>query len=356
MLLRASPWLFALLLSACAVRPPVPPAPLPAPPVPTPSPQPIPAPPPAPPALIPTPTLAYPTLKPADWSTVAFWQDDAVSEAWPALLQSCSTLKKQSAWQAVCNDAATLATPDDATVRAFFEQRFQPYQATQEDGSAEGLITGYYEPLLKGDRVRTATRTLPLVCGARRSDRGGSGERLPRVEKPAPAWTAGRQQGRALPHAQGNRGAGRQRQRLQGQADCLGRRCRRPVLPADPGLGPHRAARRRLSARRLRRSERPSLPVDRQAAGRTRRAEARTGIDAGHQGLGGEESRQAARTARQQSQLRVLPRTARTACPVRWARSAYRSPAAARSPSTRASSRSARRCFSPPPSPIRRCR
>ena len=149
MLLRASPWLFALLLSACAVRPPVP----------APVPQPVP-----PPVLIPTPAQPYPTLKPADWTSVAFWQDDAASEAWPAFLQSCTTLVKRSAWQAVCADAAAMNTPDDATVRAFFEQRFQPWQATQEDGSTDGLVTGYYEPLLKGDRVRTERARHPLYA------------------------------------------------------------------------------------------------------------------------------------------------------------------------------------------------
>ncbi|MDP2056871.1 MAG: murein transglycosylase A [Thiobacillus sp.] len=164
MLLRASPWLFALLLSACAVRPPVePPAPPPAP-MPAPQPVPEPMPPAAPPALIPTPAVAYPTLKPVDWAAVAFWQDDRVSETWTAFLRSCSTLVKRTAWQAICADAATMTAPDDATVRAFFEQRFQPYQATQEDGSAEGMITGYYEPLLKGDRVRTARARFPLYA------------------------------------------------------------------------------------------------------------------------------------------------------------------------------------------------
>ncbi|MBW8371877.1 MAG: murein transglycosylase A [Thiobacillus sp.] len=155
MLLRASPWLFALLLSACAVRPPV--APTAPPRVPTPAPS-------LPPALIPTPAVSYPTLKPVDWAAVTFWQDDAVSETWGAFLQSCSTLVKRAAWQAVCAEAAGMAAPDDATIRAFFERRFQPYQATQEDGSVEGLVTGYYEPLLKGDRVRTDRARFPLYA------------------------------------------------------------------------------------------------------------------------------------------------------------------------------------------------
>jgi len=165
MLLRASPWLFALLLSACGMLPPAkPPAPTPAP-VPAPAPPtPEPAPPAVSPAPLPTPAATYPTLKPVDWAAVDFWQEDAVSESWSAFLLSCSALVKRSAWQSVCAEAATMAAPDDATVRAFFEQRFQPWQATADDGSVEGMVTGYYEPLLKGDRVRTERARYPLYA------------------------------------------------------------------------------------------------------------------------------------------------------------------------------------------------
>jgi len=152
---RASPWLIALLFPACGVLPP---APTPAP---RPAPESVPS---VPPAPLPTPAAAFPTLKPVAWAALASWQDDAAGEAWPAFLQSCSTLVKRSAWQAICAEAMAMPAPDDATARAFFEQRFQPYLATQEDGSEEGLITGYYEPLLKGDRVRTERARYPLYA------------------------------------------------------------------------------------------------------------------------------------------------------------------------------------------------
>lgn len=115
-----------------------------------------------PPVPIPAPAVSYPTLKPVDWSNVAFWKEDASSEAWTAFMRSCSTLVKRMDWQGVCTDAASLNSPDDAAVRAFFEQRFQPYQATQEDGSVEGTVTGYYEPLLQGDLTRTARARHPI--------------------------------------------------------------------------------------------------------------------------------------------------------------------------------------------------
>ncbi|MBN8778470.1 MULTISPECIES: MltA domain-containing protein [unclassified Thiobacillus] len=157
--LRASPWLFVLLLSACAVSPPT------APPVPSPIPRPAPEPAPAPPAApIPTPAVTYSTLKPVSWSSVGLGKDEQIGEAWVAFLRSCATLVKQSGWQAVCSEAMSMPPPDDKAARAFFEQRFQPYQATQEDGSTDGMITGYYEPLLKGDRVRTERARYPLYA------------------------------------------------------------------------------------------------------------------------------------------------------------------------------------------------
>ncbi len=170
MLLRASPWLFALLLSACALQPPEEPtAPPPVPiPVPAPTPVPTPAPPPVaepePAAPLPTPAQAYPTLKPVRWNEVAFWKEDSASEAWSAFLLSCSTLVKRTAWHTVCRDAMSMPAPDETTAREFFEKRFQPYQAAQEDGGIEGLVTGYYEPLLKGDRVRTERARYPLYA------------------------------------------------------------------------------------------------------------------------------------------------------------------------------------------------
>lgn len=132
-------------------------------PAPPPAPEPAPTPP-KPPALLPTPAQAYPTLKPVRWNEVAFWKDDSPSEAWTAFLLSCTTLVKRTAWQDVCSEAMSMPAPDEATARAFFEKRFQPYQATQEDGSVEGLVTGYYEPLVKGDRMRTARARYPLYA------------------------------------------------------------------------------------------------------------------------------------------------------------------------------------------------
>jgi len=172
MLFRASPWFFTLLLSACAVRPPMQP-PVPAPPPttqvqpPPPASSPVP-PPPAPPAAgsplpgQPLSASTFPTLKAVGWPAVAFWKDDAVGEAWTAFLRSCATLGKRAGWQAVCGEAMKLNAPSDAAARTFFEQYFQPYQATQEDGSAEGMVTGYYEPLLKGDRTRSQQARFPL--------------------------------------------------------------------------------------------------------------------------------------------------------------------------------------------------
>jgi membrane-bound lytic murein transglycosylase A len=66
-----------------------------------------------------------------------------------------------ASWQAVCREAELLADNDDAATRAFFERRFVPYAASN-NGDADGLFTGYYEPELRGARTRGGNFTVPL--------------------------------------------------------------------------------------------------------------------------------------------------------------------------------------------------
>lgn len=120
-----------------------------------------------PPELAPTPGEPprkpdYHLLKPADWREVEGWNDDDLSAAWGAWLQSCKPLEKRELWRAACEASAGLAKPNAAGIRALLQEYFVPYRLTNEDGSDSGLVTGYYQPLLKGSRSRSELYRYPL--------------------------------------------------------------------------------------------------------------------------------------------------------------------------------------------------
>jgi membrane-bound lytic murein transglycosylase A len=96
----------------------------------------------------------------AAWSDLPGWKDDAPIHAWPALLASCA--KPAPGWAAACASARALAEPDDSKVRAWAEATLQPWRIAAADGATEGLITGYFEPLVAATRVRTRMHTVPL--------------------------------------------------------------------------------------------------------------------------------------------------------------------------------------------------
>lgn len=108
------------------------------------------------------PTRIMPWLKTADWSDLPGWQDDDLAAAWPAFIQSCRTLQRQPSWLDVCTAAGRQAPTDSDTLRDWFESRFNVYRIQQADGSGDGLITGYYEPLLHGSRTLTPTYRYPV--------------------------------------------------------------------------------------------------------------------------------------------------------------------------------------------------
>jgi membrane-bound lytic murein transglycosylase len=56
------------------------------------------------------------------------------------------------------------ASADTATVRAWFESHFQPYQIFNENGTDTGTYTGYYSPIIPACRKQTAQCNEPLMA------------------------------------------------------------------------------------------------------------------------------------------------------------------------------------------------
>jgi membrane-bound lytic murein transglycosylase A len=74
-------------------------------------------------------------------------------------------LEKQDAWKGVCAGAqSVLAEGGEREAAAFFELNFEPYQVINADESTAGMVTGYYEPLLNGSRIRTSRYRYPLYA------------------------------------------------------------------------------------------------------------------------------------------------------------------------------------------------
>lgn len=101
-------------------------------------------------------------LRPANYATVPGWDKDDLREAWPAFLASCNVLVKKTEWAEPCTIARDVNGMDGKAIRTFFEAFFIPHQVLNADGSDSGLVTGYYEPLLRGARKRGGAFQTPL--------------------------------------------------------------------------------------------------------------------------------------------------------------------------------------------------
>jgi membrane-bound lytic murein transglycosylase A len=93
-------------------------------------------------------------LTAVSWQQVPGWNDDSLIGATSALRQNCSRLANQPKWQRACAAAQGLDDLDMSAARSFFESYFTPFQLANNDGTLDGLVTGYYEPLLHGSRTR----------------------------------------------------------------------------------------------------------------------------------------------------------------------------------------------------------
>lgn len=101
------------------------------------------------------------------WQALPGWQEDNLTQAWPAWLKSCDVLRKRAGevnWRQVCAQAGSVSVQDSSAIRKYFETYFQAYEIRNHSGSETGLITGYYEPVMNGSQTRTSTYSVPLYA------------------------------------------------------------------------------------------------------------------------------------------------------------------------------------------------
>ena len=99
--------------------------------------------------------------QPVRWGELPGFSGDALHEAWNAWLKSCE--RPGPAFAPLCPEVRQLSIATLEAQRAWMMRRLQPYRVEPlQGGSAEGLLTGYYEPMLEASRLPTALHTVAL--------------------------------------------------------------------------------------------------------------------------------------------------------------------------------------------------
>jgi len=115
--------------------------------------------------------LAGTQLEPIQWTQLAGWSGDDHLAAFAAYQASCQALRKsghtderrpiQRALLNVCRRASGLSPLHSQAARTFFEENFQPVRIARL-GEHEGLLTGYFEPIVQGSRFPNPEFHVPV--------------------------------------------------------------------------------------------------------------------------------------------------------------------------------------------------
>jgi membrane-bound lytic murein transglycosylase A len=91
----------------------------------------------------------------APFAAIPGWTEAELAPALQTFVAGCPALPQASPLRRVCEEARALAPADEAAARRFVEATFGAWSVASAEGVGEGLITGYYEPVLRGGRSRS---------------------------------------------------------------------------------------------------------------------------------------------------------------------------------------------------------
>ncbi len=94
------------------------------------------------------------------WAELPGFQEDSTSDAWNAWVLSCE--RPPVAFVPHCGDIRRLSIGSELEQRAWMVRQLQPYRVESAQGSPDGLLTGYFEPVLEASRQFSASFPVPL--------------------------------------------------------------------------------------------------------------------------------------------------------------------------------------------------
>ena len=100
--------------------------------------------------------------QPVPFSAIPAWSSASVAPGLRAFAAGCARMPAGGSLRRTCEAARALPADDEAAARAFAEANFDAWMITTAEGVAEGMVTGYYEPVLAGSRTRTERFRYPV--------------------------------------------------------------------------------------------------------------------------------------------------------------------------------------------------
>lgn len=94
------------------------------------------------------------------WADLPGFEEDTLFEAWNAWIKSCE--RPGPVFAPLCSEVRRLSIASGEAQRNWMLQRLQPYRVETLQGASEGLLTSYYEPVLKASRQPVAGYEVPL--------------------------------------------------------------------------------------------------------------------------------------------------------------------------------------------------
>jgi membrane-bound lytic murein transglycosylase A len=102
-------------------------------------------------------TISQGNLAKANWNELEGFQNDDLEKAFDVFKQGCQKSKNNALLKESCKKANEYQNG-----LAFFKENFVPHKLYDDAHKDEGLITGYYEPLLQGSRTKSKTYQYPV--------------------------------------------------------------------------------------------------------------------------------------------------------------------------------------------------